>query len=846
MPDGGRKLDLPPVHLRGPIPFVGRAGQLAALSTLLAAPPCLVVVEGEAGIGKTRLVLRAVEPGSLAGEVTLLLGTCDDVPEPFLLGALLEAIRGTTAQLPAAEELDPVIGALAPLLPELAAVLPPVPPATADPAAERHRQFRALAAVLAALAPAVLVLEDLHWADPATADFIAYLAGHPIPGVAVVVTTRVLSAAEAPIHDALSRAPAGSLVRISLPPLDAADIRELAGRTLNLADPPARLTATLLERTAGLPFVVEEVLRSLAERGGDPLDDIAVPYLLRDVVLLRLRALDRRTAEVLGAAAVLGMVPQARILTAALGLDLRSVNRALAEATRAGLLHDVGTGPRFRHELARRAVYELLPDLTRNLLHRNIARVLEGNQPRPVAILAQHYRLAGASADFVRTAEAAADLATRQGDDATAARYLLQTMDIAELPRPTRVRLAGKLGRSAIDGLSQASAIPVLERLLADPRLPPGARGDLGLVLGRLLRQQAEALRGYTEIERALPYIRSEARRAQALAVLAAPDTVVGRHVREHLARCAEAEQAAERSNDPGARLAVRIARSSLLIELGDPAAWPAITGLRAEPALTGRPREHARACLNWAQGMLHSGHLDHALTLAAAGRQLVEESGYERLLALCELTDLSLDRALGRGDRLESRLNALLAMSARFPVIRLETTVELALVRAAGGSGDASDAGAGDGGGAGDAEGAGAGDGGGAGAGDGGGAGDAGTSEAAEQALRAVIAEAERVGSVWPLIRARSSLSRLLRDRDPGAAQAQAASALLLVREKGIWAWAGEAVQTLAETAVTTAERAQAEAAIAEFAAGLSGRDAPIAARALRRSREVLAQPVP
>jgi hypothetical protein len=824
MPDGAGKLDLTPVHLRGPIPFVGRAAQLSVLRASLAAPPCLVVVEGEAGIGKTRLVLQALESGPSGAGPKVLFGTCDDVPEPFFLGALLEAVRGTAALLPAPGLLEPVIGGLAPLLPELADALPPAPPVPADPAAGRHQLFRALAALLAALAPAgpvgpvgsvgpvspvtpdgavVLVLEDLHWADPATADFIAYLASHPIPGLAVLVTTRVLSPAEAPIHDALARVPAGSLVRISLPPLDSADIRELAGRTLNLADPPARLTATLLERTAGLPFVVEEVLRSLAERGGDPLDDIAVPYLLRDVVLLRLRALDGPTAEVLGAAAVFGMVPQARILAAALSLDLRSITLALAEATRAGLLHDDGTGPRFRHDLARRAVYDLLPDLTRNLLHRNIARVLEASRPRPVAVLAQHYRLAGSNADFVRNAESAADLATRHGDDATAARYLLQTMDIAELPRPTRVRLAGKLGRSAIDGLSQASAIPVLERLLADPRLPPGARGDLGLVLGRLLRQQDEARRGYTEIERALPFLRSQARRAQALAVLAAPDTVVGRHVDDHLARCAEAEQAAERSNDPGARLAVRIARASLLIELGDPKAWTVIGELRADPALADRPREHARACLNWAQGMLHSGHLGRAEALAVAGRALVEESGYERLLALCELTDLSLDRALGRDDALEPRLSGLLAQSARFPVIRLETSLELALVRAAAGDVPAGEAG-----------------------------------------LRAVIAEAERVGSVWPLIRARSSLSRLLRAGAPGPARAQAEQALQLVRGKGIWAWAGEAVLTLAETALTSSapDRAALAEVIAEFAAGLGGRDAPIAAEALRRCRELVA----
>jgi hypothetical protein len=191
---------------------------------------------------------------------------------------------------------------------------------------------------------------------------------------------------------------------------------------------------------------------------------------------------------------------------------------------------------------------------------------------------------------------------------------------------------------------------------------------------------------------------------------------------------------------------------------------------------------------------MLHSGHLGQAETLAADGRELVEESGYERLLPLCELTDLSLDRAAGRDDALESRLVRMLEQSARFPVIRLETSVELALVRAA-----------------------------------------AGDLEAGERGLRAVIAEAERVGAVWPLIRARSSLSRMLLPAAPAAARAEAGRALTLVRGKGIWAWAGEAVLTLVETA-TPETAVEAKSAIEEFAAGLAGRDAPIAAALLRR----------
>ncbi|WP_328367744.1 AAA family ATPase [Micromonospora zamorensis] len=795
---GGGPTPVRPERLRGPVEFVGRTEELAQLRRLVEAPPCLILLEGEPGIGKSRLVaeLLAELPGHH------LIGECDDVPEPFPLGVLLDAIRGSADRL---GPLSPVAGALAPLLPELADALPAPPPPLTDPAAERHRLLRAVAAVLAALSPATLLLEDLHWADPATCEFLGYLSTHPADGLAVVLTARTAApGGSTPIHDALARTPPWSVARVPLGPLDADDVRRLAARTLRLDDPPQQLTATLLDRTAGIPFVVEEVLRTLAERGGDPLADDSVPFVLRDVLLWRLRPLEEATREVLGAAAVLGMAPDQRILASVLSLDRVAIGAALTAAHRAGLLHDGGDGLRFRHDLARQVVYDLVPRESREWLHLRVARVLEQELPRPVAQLAHHYRRAGSGADFVRNAEAAADLATERGDDATAASFLLQTMDVAELPRPVRVRLAAKLGRSAIDGLSQDEAIPVLERLLADRRLPPGARGELGLVLGRMLRQQGEALRGYAEIERAVPYLRAPRRRAPALAVLAAPDTVVGRHVDDHLARCAEAEAAATASGDPAAHLAVRIARTSLLIELGDPTAWSIITELRASAELADRPREHARACLNWAQGALHAGHPEQAEALLAPGRGLVDETGYERLTTLVEVTELSLDRAAGRLDGLAERLARLVVTAERMPVTLLDARVELATVQGRT-------------------------------------AVDADEVETAERALREVVADARRVGAIWPLVQALSALARLTLAGRPDEAARHATEALSLVRGKGILAWAAEAVLVLAEAAAAAGDPAGAAGAVAELEAGIAGRDAPLALAALRRCRELV-----
>ena len=110
---GGGPSPVRPERLRGPVDFVGRARELAQLRRIVEAPPCLILLEGEPGIGKSRLVaeLLAELPGHH------LVGECDDVPEPFPLGVLLDAIRGSADRL---GSLSPVAGALAPLLPELA------------------------------------------------------------------------------------------------------------------------------------------------------------------------------------------------------------------------------------------------------------------------------------------------------------------------------------------------------------------------------------------------------------------------------------------------------------------------------------------------------------------------------------------------------------------------------------------------------------------------------------------------------------------------------------------------------------------------------------------------------
>ncbi|WP_092616201.1 AAA family ATPase [Jiangella sp. DSM 45060] len=791
-------------HWGSPV-LVGRDAELARVRAAVTAPPARVVVAGESGIGKSRLVRELIR--SDLGGRRVLVGHCEHLREPFPLGPLLGAVRAHGAALDP-RTLSPVVGALAPLVPEIADRLPAPPPPLDDQRAVMHRVFRAATELLDRLGPAVLVVEDAHWADAGTLDFLTFLAAHQPPRLSVVVTART-EAGPPPLGEAFARAPSGPALSVELTPLGVDDVGELARRILG-TDVPARTAAALADKTGGIPFVVEEVLRTLLEREpadavarrADALSGLAVPTALRDVVRERLAALDPAATEVLAVAAVDGLTVDPRLISEVIGRDDAQVVAALAAAESAGLLHEHDGQSRFRHVLAQQIVYESLPVATRRWLHRSVAEAVERRgDPLPLGRVAHHRQHAGDTAAFVHYAELAADQAVSHGDDALAARFLLDATAV-DAPLEVRLRLAAKLGRAAVDGLAHTEAVPILERLLQTPGLPPGSRGELRFALGRALRQAGRARDGYLEIERAVEDLGDRpALLTRALAVLAAPETVVGRHLREHTARYEQAERAAERSGRPEVRLAARITQVSLLLEQGDPAGWTLVDEFRTDDLLVAHPREHARACVNWAQAALHTGHVRRAGSLLAEGRRVAARAEYVRVTEVIELVAVSVDHAAGSWDGLAGRARALAA--TRFGAAALDGELLHATLLAASGE----------------------------------------TAAAAER-LRELIATTERLGAVWPLVPARSALSRLLLGLDDvDGAMEQATAGLELALAKGHWIWAAPAVACLvdAHAAAGTAERAAEW--VDALAAELGDVDAPLASAALRGCQAVLAR---
>ncbi|MFG3533201.1 AAA family ATPase [Streptomyces sp. NPDC047917] len=789
--------------------LVGRREELAVLQAAIAVPPSLALVEGEAGIGKSRLVRELLAAPPVAGRRTLV-GQCEQLQEPLPLSPLLDAFRQVGSTLAGAEVLNPVLGALAPLVPEIAAQLPQPPPALADQGAERHRVFRAAVALLDELSPLVLVLEDVHWADTVTFDFLAFLAAHLPPCLTVILTART-ETGRLPIREALARAPSGAARIVGLSPLNRPEVAQLASRILHSAPSP-EVADRLYERTGGIPFVVEEVLRTLMEGSvtraiparPEALDDLAVPAVLRDVIVQRLLTLDDDARQILNSAAVLGLVTDDRLLAEVTERGAGEIARSLASAQAVGLLHEEGGHSCFRHALAQQVVYESVPAAERRWLHLRIARALESGVGTSTAVkLAHHYRLAGRHQEFVVHAEAAAEAALAHGNDATAARFLLEALGAEGVPQTDRVRLALKLGRAAVDGLAHAEALPIVEGLLVTEQLPAAVRGELRFAHGRLLRQSGDARAGYLEIDSAIEDLAGEpALLGRALAVLAAPETVTDRHMCEHVARCDEAAAAALRSGDRSVDVAVRITRAGLMLEQGQPESWPLIDDLLGGDDLRTSFRERVRACLNWAQAALHVGRLDRAEALLAEARRVSEQADYLRLAEVVDLVAAAVDHAAGRWDGLIDRVRRMGGADATFGAATLDSRLLHGSLLAA-----------------------------------------IGPAEEAAARFSEVIAVAERVGAVWPLIAARTAMARLLLTMDDvDGATDHARAAVADVRAKGNWVWGAAPVVCLVEALTARGPGNEAAELVDEFAAGLDGTDAPRAQAALLTTRGALA----
>jgi DNA-binding CsgD family transcriptional regulator len=793
-------------RLTSPV-VVGRQRELGLVLQAAVHPPAVAVVEGEAGVGKTRLVREVLAQPELLGR-RALIGYSQPLREPFPFGPVIEALRAAQDVQPA-HEFSAVAGALRPLLPELSRHLPPALEPLGDGRAERHRTFRAILELLRALGPTICVLEDLHWSDAGTGDLLRFLLSQMPDELCLILTYRREDLpASTPLLGLASRLPAHvSATSVCLSPLGRAEVRELVGSILQVEDVSDEFAVHLHERTLGIPFAVEEVLRLLADRrdlvkrdgrwARRTLDELEVPAAIRDSILERRARLSPDARRVTEAAAVAGVACSGEFLRGIAGLPADRAARGLCEALALGLLReDDGGRLGFQHVLGSQAVYEAIGTPERRRLHLRAARWLErGEEPLPLAQIAHHFQRADLPRKWIGYAEAAADLAMSLGNEPAACRLLADALGCPEASLTGRARLAVKLGRAAVSSLDHGEALAVLRRVLDEGTLPPGVRGEVRLYVGLLLDNQAgEVSAGLSQIALAVPELRRRpGLAARAMSVLAVPMSTEG-HLAEHRAWMSRALEAAGRARDPVLRTAVAVNRATLLMLVGDEEAWRAVLDIPQDGRSPEERRHLVRASVNLAHACTCIGHYSHAASFLDHGRELLAEGTDPYFAVALESTGVLLDWARGQWAGLEARARKLSQTTEDVGPVFTEAELVLGLLLAA--RGELRDA---------------------------------------RTHLRVAREAALTGGSVALVATAAGALSRLdLGREDAGAAVEQALAALELVRTKAIWVWATEVAPLAVQALLASGRREEADEVVRELAKGLRRRDAPAAFAAL------------
>ena len=678
--------------------FVGRAVALGQLDTAwvrAAAGPAAVVVGGEAGVGKTRLVDEFARRRRAEG-VRVLVGGCIELGEegvPFApviqaLRTMLRTLEPETARRWVGHGRDD----LARLLPELGG--PPAGDGQAvgpELTSAQGRLFELLLGLLERVAgerPTVLVVEDMHWADQSTRDLLGFLIrGLRSPGLLLVLTYRADELHRRhPLRPFLAELERiGWVERVELDRFDRAEL--IAQLTGILAEPPgADLVDDLFERAQGNPFFTEELVAASAGGLGGQL-----PPTLRDTLMARIETLPDPTQHVLRVAATAGRQVEHDVLAEVAGLPEAELFDALRQAISAYVLvpDNEREAYAFRHALVQEAVYgDLLPG-ERVRLHAAYATTLAaredpgGCEQAAVAAELAHHWYAAHDLDRALPAAVTAGLAAEKVYAyAEAQRQLERALELwARAPavhpglRLDRVDLLGRAAEAGFRVGNADRAVALMRTALkeVDAEADPLRAGVLTARLAHFLRSSGKqgAFAIYDEAVRLVPPQPPTPERAQVLASLGQA-LMLKPMFEQARAVCEEAIAVARAA---GARAAEGHARNTLgvvLAHLGDTAAG--LAHLEEALRIGEDLHEHhsfevddmLRAHINLCDLFDLTGELERAATLALHGAEVARQHGLERSFGTWLTADASAVLIkLGRWDEAHERLHAALPRTA-------------------------------------------------------------------------------------------------------------------------------------------------------------------------------------
>ena len=514
--------------------LVGRQTEISLLEDALLAAlrgdGGVVIVGGEAGMGKTRLVTELASRARRRGTV-VLSGACSEAELSLPYLPFLEAMGNHFAR----EDMGAMRERLGPAADELAQLFPQMgrpAPAGGDAMQAKLRLFESILLLLrdaARSSALLLILEDLQWADPATRELLDYATRRlRSTNVLVLATYRTdemhRKHALVPTIEGWRRS--GQVHLIELKAFEPAEVADIVCSIFEEANVSDEFRDFLHDRSEGNPFVLEEMLRDALDRGDifhtdsgwdrKALGEMRIPRTVRDTILHRLERLSREEVAVLSAASVMGRSFDLATLADVTEIERGAVLSALETCVTSQLLEEDGTNYgryQFRHALTREAVYEDMVVPRRQHLHARVAEVLAARPDRASVDLAHHLLLAGKFEEAVVMCVAAAEDAVRARAYRDAAGLLERAAPHVK-DRAERGRLLCRAGDAYWNNSEPTAAKGLLDQGISDLEasgLTLEAAGSR-LVLGRcywelqrsdLAREQFERARD--ELEAAGP-----------------------------------------------------------------------------------------------------------------------------------------------------------------------------------------------------------------------------------------------------------------------------------------------------------------------------------------------------
>ncbi|MCU1428337.1 MAG: transcriptional regulator, LuxR family [Actinomycetia bacterium] len=680
--------------------FIGRGEPLdqleAAVARAATGEASAVVVGGEAGVGKTRLVRElATRAGGAGGAARVLSGTCIDLGEggpPF--GPMVEVLRTLVREdgAPAVRAYaGPAAAELGRLVSELAAGEQNV---AVEPSGGATRLFEVVLGLLERLAldcPLLLIIEDLHWADRSTRDLLAYLI-HQLgrAPVAIVMTFRTDELSRRhPLRPFLAELErSGRAERIDLDRFDRGDVAAQLHGILG-EPPPPEVVEAVFARSDGNAFFTEELVAA-----GRDLRSNELPPSLRDVLLVRVEMCSDAAQELLRIAAAAGRTFDHDLLAAVADRDDAQLREQLREAIAQQLIEASGDHEyTFRHALLQEALYdELLPG-ERVDVHAAYARTLSeqpafagGDRAGVSALLAHHWYASheltaalAASIDAAIEAERVAAVPeARQHYERALSLWSRAPGDRADLPLD-HLDVLHRLADAEYLMAEYDRALHLVDIAIAEARATddPLRVSSLLVRRGRYLWANGApgpALATYEEALATCPASPPTVQRARALSSYGQALMLVSRN-REAAVACREAIDVAAATGD---RATGGHARNTLGTALGALAQFDEGIVLLREALAIAQDVDNVddicRAYTNLSEMLLQGGRLEEGLNVAQTGAAFARQLGFHRAYGSYMLANgamISFQR--GDWDDVEEATSAALALGAQiFAALRV------------------------------------------------------------------------------------------------------------------------------------------------------------------------------